>query len=95
MRTPNEDVWPGVSDLPDFKPMFPNWTKNALESQVKGISASGLKLLFAMLVYNPADRITAEDAVNHSYFSDMDPNKIPFDYDAIDGASDSSSLSEL
>lgn len=25
MGTPNEDIWPGVSQLPDFGMKFPNW----------------------------------------------------------------------
>ena len=29
-----------------------------------------------MLVYNPADRITAKDALNHPYFDDLDKKAI-------------------
>ena len=25
MGTPDETIWPGVSQLPDFKPSFPKW----------------------------------------------------------------------
>ena len=25
LGTPDEDTWPGVSNLPDFKPTFPQW----------------------------------------------------------------------
>ena len=25
MGTPNEDTWPGVNSLPDFKSAFPKW----------------------------------------------------------------------
>merc|ERR1719379_1614738 len=25
LGTPDETIWPGVSELPDFKPTFPNW----------------------------------------------------------------------
>merc|ERR1719223_283861 len=28
--TPNEELWPGVSSLPDYKPTFPNWSGQAL-----------------------------------------------------------------
>ncbi len=26
LRTPTEDIWPGVTQLPDFKATFPAWT---------------------------------------------------------------------
>ena len=29
-----------------------------------------------MLAYNPADRITAEDALNHPYFDDLDKQAV-------------------
>jgi len=27
MGTPDENVWPGVNQLPDFKKTFPQWDK--------------------------------------------------------------------
>ena len=47
LKTPTEEIWPGVSDLPDYKPSFPNWTENQLADSVSGICADGLDLLQA------------------------------------------------
>jgi cyclin-dependent kinase 1 len=45
LRTPTEDIWPGVSQLPDYKATFPNWTQNNLTSHAKNIEEDGLDLL--------------------------------------------------
>lgn len=37
LRTPTEDIWPGVSSLPDYKPTFPNWTSFNLHNHVNNI----------------------------------------------------------
>jgi len=37
---------------------------------VKNMNADGLDLLKRMLVYDPAQRITARDAMKHRYFCD-------------------------
>ncbi|KAF6204870.1 hypothetical protein GE061_019034 [Apolygus lucorum] len=83
LRTPTEETWPGVSDLPDYKPTFPNWTNYTLEAQVKNINKAGLDMLSKMLVYNPATRMTAKDAITHSYFDNLDKSKLPCNYDEI------------
>lgn len=77
LSTPNDDSWPGVSELPDYKPTFPNWTQNTLKSQVKNIDETGLDLLESMLIYNPSQRITAKKAVRHPFFNDLDRSKLP------------------
>jgi hypothetical protein len=45
MSTPNEDNWPGVSDLPDYKSSFPIWRGNNLKDSCKVLDATGLDLL--------------------------------------------------
>jgi serine/threonine protein kinase len=42
-----------------------------LERQYPVVGAHGLQLIRAMLRFNPADRITAEDALEHPYFDDI------------------------
>merc|ERR1712083_1030596 len=32
LKTPTDDIWPGVSSLPDFKAMFPAWTSYSLSA---------------------------------------------------------------
>lgn len=45
LGTPNETVWPGVQDLPDFKPTFPHWNVKQLSDVVRGLSQDGCDLL--------------------------------------------------
>ncbi|XP_022192565.2 cyclin-dependent kinase 1 [Nilaparvata lugens] len=77
LSTPNETSWPGVSELPDYKPIFPNWTTNTLNQQVKNISKDGLDLLQKMLVYDPSARISAKESIKHEYFKDLDKSRLP------------------
>lgn len=77
LRTPNEEIWPGVTQMPDFKATFPAWTTNCLKSTVKQLDDQGLDLLEQMLVYNPAKRISAKQALNHPYFDDLDKFALP------------------
>jgi len=77
LRTPNEELWPGVTQLPDFKPTFPNWSTMNLKASMKKLETSGLDLLDQMLVYDPAKRISAKRAMSHPYFDDLDKMTLP------------------
>lgn len=77
LTTPTEENWPGVSSLPDYKPIFPNWKTNTLAQSVKQLDAEGLDLLQKTLIYDPAARITAKEALQHSYFKDLDKSSLP------------------
>ncbi|KAJ8984054.1 hypothetical protein NQ317_008780 [Molorchus minor] len=72
LRTPTEELWPGVSSMPDYKAIFPNWTKLLLASQLKNLEESGIDLLKEMLIYDPAKRISAKRIAVHPYFKDVD-----------------------
>jgi len=71
MGTPTEDLWHGVTSLPDFKPNFPKWKKADITKTIPGADALALDLLEKMLIYEPAHRISAKDALQHPYFSAM------------------------
>jgi cyclin-dependent kinase 1 len=77
LRTPTEEIWHGVSELPDFKATFPNWTRDTLASQVPTLDNDAVDLLKQMLIYNPGLRMSAKKAVNHRYFNDLDKSKVP------------------
>jgi len=77
LRTPTEEIWPGVTSLPDYKPTFPCWTSNNLASQVKNIDSSGMDLLQKTLIYDPALRISAKEILEHKYFDTIDRRSIP------------------
>lgn len=74
LGTPNEDSFPGVSTLPDFKPTFPKWRAQSLERLVPNLCANGIDLLTQMVCYDPAKRISARAALNHPYFHDFNPD---------------------
>lgn len=68
LGTPNDHDWPGVTSFPDFKPSFPKWNRDTSRPLVSGLDINGLDLLESMLVYDPAGRISAKQALNHPYF---------------------------
>ena len=45
LGTPNDEIWPGVSTLPDYKPSFPQWNAVDLERAVPALDAQGIDLL--------------------------------------------------
>lgn len=77
LKTPTEELWPGVTSLPDYKATFPNWTNYNLANQVKNLDESGLDLLMKMLVYDPVHRISAKRILQHPYFDDVDKSIKP------------------
>lgn len=48
---------------------FPKWVRDYNQPLCNNLDDDGLSLLEAMLVYDPAGRISAKSAVNHPYFS--------------------------
>eukprot|EP00892_Ulva_mutabilis_P004986 jgi/Ulvmu1/285/UM001_0289.1 len=72
LGTPDEETWPGVSELPDYLPTFPKWQRQDLNHVIKGrLDPQGLDLLQQMLRYTPGDRITPVAALQHKYFEDL------------------------
>jgi cyclin-dependent kinase len=60
LGTPNEEVWPGVSQLPDYKPTFPQWSAVDLARAVPSLDAHGIDLLRVSCDnndYTQADRV--------------------------------------
>ncbi len=45
LTTPTEESWPGVTNMPDYKPTFPCWKTNTLPQNVKQLNEKGLDLL--------------------------------------------------
>jgi len=58
LGTPNDETWPGVSSLPDYKPTFPNWSKQDLATVVPALDEAGLDMLKRTLTYDSAKRIS-------------------------------------
>lgn len=45
LGTPTEKTWPGVAQLPDYKPNFPRWSGEGLRKAVPQLDNNGLDLL--------------------------------------------------
>ncbi|KAB1265346.1 Cyclin-dependent kinase 3 [Camelus dromedarius] len=45
LGTPSEAIWPGVTQLPDYKGSFPKWTRKGLEEIVPSLEPEGKDLL--------------------------------------------------
>ncbi|XP_050307821.1 cyclin-dependent kinase 2-like [Anthonomus grandis grandis] len=67
MGTPQEDDWPGVQLLPDFKAAFPKWLPKNLRDIVKFNNTEEEILLKEMLTYDPAKRKTAKELLKYNY----------------------------
>jgi len=77
LGTPTEEIWRGCTTLPDYKPTFPHWKKVELSKVIPNVDPLAIELLQLMLVYEPYQRISAKEAVNHPYFRDIRPQN-PF-----------------
>lgn len=75
LGTPNEQIWPGISQLPDFKETFPKWKPRQWE-QIAGLQAGltnkGIELMASFLTYSPKDRMSCLRGLDHPYFDDLD-----------------------
>lgn len=71
LGTPTEAVWPGVSQLPDYKMQFPQWKAAHLPSAVPTLDTVGVDLLSQMLKYDPNGRISAYAALQHRWFDEV------------------------
>ncbi|MFS7936017.1 putative cyclin-dependent kinase [Helianthus anomalus] len=56
-----------VSSLKDWH-VYPRWEAQNLARVVPSLGPEGVDLLWKMLKYEPADRISAKHAMDHPYF---------------------------
>jgi len=71
LGTPSARTWPGISQLPEYRPTFPMYATQDLRYIVPQIDSLGLDLLTRMLQIRPELRISATDAVRHPWFNDQ------------------------
>ncbi|TKY66353.1 Cell division control protein [Spatholobus suberectus] len=71
LGTPTEDTWPGITKLTSNLHTYPKFVPLGLETFVTDLERVGLNLLSIMLCLNPSKRISAEAALKHAYFKDM------------------------
>lgn len=76
LGTPDEAIFPGIVELKEYKPAtYKRYDRPAsLAHLVPGLTAEGVDLLTRMMQYDPAKRITAREAMDHPFFSDLAPH---------------------
>jgi len=75
--TPSVATWPEMSQLPDYKDNFPVYPGVSLKKVVRKLDPAGVDLLQRMLEYDPTKRISAESALHHPYFRDLNTQRRP------------------
>ncbi|KAJ2723331.1 hypothetical protein GGI07_002684 [Coemansia sp. Benny D115] len=64
-------LWPGCSQLPNWRENFPPFATLNMEPLVPKLSPRGIDLLKRLLTLVPEKRISAEQALLHPYFEDL------------------------
>ncbi|GLV43703.1 Cyclin-dependent kinase 2 [Carabus blaptoides fortunei] len=70
MGTPDDERWPGVSNLPDYKAIFPRWEPQDIMKIVPFKHPEATELFMKLITYDPRTRISARDALTSSYVKD-------------------------
>ncbi|CAN6464189.1 unnamed protein product [Victoria cruziana] len=88
LGTPNEKIWPGYAKLPGAKcnfvrqpynklrEKFPKFTATSFSGK-STLSDAGFDLLNRLLTYDPEKRITADEALEHKWFTEPPQPKDP------------------
>lgn len=71
LGVPNEETWPGVSELLAPQGPFPMCPMRMFGNDLDRIGPDGLDLLKQMLVPDPVLRVSAVEALLHPYFDNM------------------------
>ena len=71
MGTPNDNTWPDISSLQDYKKTFPKWKSTNLSELLPGFDKDGIDLLEKLLVMDPDKRYTIKEAIDHPFFDSI------------------------
>jgi len=71
MGTPSERSWPGISSFPEYKPNWPIYATQELRNILPQVDGLGLQLLGQMLQMRPEMRCSAQQALAHPWFADL------------------------
>ncbi|KAI0029611.1 Pkinase-domain-containing protein [Vararia minispora EC-137] len=75
---PTSNTWPGYNELPLAKTLAPRpLHAPQFRQRFPYLSMAGLDLLMSMLTYDPEQRISAENALQHPYFTESPLPKHP------------------
>ncbi|XP_055366375.1 cyclin-dependent kinase 17-like isoform X3 [Betta splendens] len=72
LGTPTEETWPGITTSEEFKTYnFPQYHAEPLVNHAPRIDSDGHDLLSMLLQFEAKKRVSAEDALRHSYFRSL------------------------
>ncbi|KAL5061697.1 hypothetical protein RYX36_023434 [Vicia faba] len=74
--TPTEETWPGVTKLCANLQGYPKFNPMDLSTIFDALEPAGFNLLTRMLCLDPNKRISAEAALKHAYFNDLDQGRL-------------------
>ena len=71
MGTPSERSWPGISSFPEYKQTWPVYATQELGAILPQVDSLGLQLLGQLLQLRPEMRCSAQQALAHPWFADL------------------------
>lgn len=83
LGTPNEKIWPGVSQLPDYsKITFPETEPTPLDEilAIGDCSEGAVDLFCSFIAYDASKRLEARQALRHPYFRKENPAPTPLEF---------------
>ena len=70
--TPDSTTWPRVMELPHWQDVFPKWKRRDLVVELMPtLEPDAVALLEKFLECDPAQRVTAREALEHKYFGNL------------------------
>lgn len=81
LGSPSEETWPGISQMPDFgKLLFKERPRVDMRAKFPSWSNEALDLFEKFILYEPAKRISAREALHHPWFNvEPTPTIAPYD----------------
>jgi len=71
MGTPSEMSWPGISSFPEYKTNWQVFATQELRAILPQVDRMGIQLLNQMLQLRPEMRCSAEQALHHPWFAEL------------------------
>jgi len=74
MGTPTSEDFPDFNELTEWRDDFPKYKQKDIKNIVPGLQENGIDLLRKLLKYDPSSRLTAHQAMEHEYLSELNVN---------------------
>lgn len=71
LGTPSKEMWPEMTTLSEYGNGLKQYPGRPLHELVPGLSEQGLDLLNGLLQFDPQRRLSAQEALQHPYFHDL------------------------